>query len=198
MKEVKQGKFIVVSGPSGVGKGTICNRLINELNAEYSVSYTTRSPREGEVDGVNYHFITREEFEKMIINGDLIEFNYYNGNFYGTGRDFVMNKINQGINIFTEIDVNGAQKIKENFPRALLIYIAPPSMEVLKIRLLDRGTEDTDTINERLEIAKNEMKQVNLYDYVVVNDDLDKAVNQVKEIILSDDKREELEESAEY
>ena len=181
---MKKGKFIVISGPSGVGKGTICNKLINELNAWYSVSTTTRSPRAGEVEGVNYYFITKDEFENRIRNNEFLEYNLYNGNYYGTSKEMVINKINEGINVFSEIDVNGARNIKKIFPDALLIYIAPPSMEVLKERLIGRGTESIDRINERLKIAEEEMKQINFYDYVVINDDLEKATNEVKDIIL--------------
>lgn len=181
---MKKGRFIVISGPSGVGKGTICNKLINELNAWYSVSTTTRSPRAGEVEGVNYYFITKDEFENRIRNNEFLEYNLYNGNYYGTSKEMVINKINEGINVFSEIDVNGARNIKKIFPDALLIYIAPPSMEVLKERLIGRGTESIDRINERLKIAEEEMKQINFYDYVVINDDLEKATNEVKDIIL--------------
>lgn len=180
---MKKGRFIVVSGPSGVGKGTICNKLIDDLGAEYSVSYTTRSPREGEVDGVNYNFISREEFERKIREGDFIEYNLYNGNYYGTSREFVMSKLNKGINVFTEIDVNGAKNIKKMFSDALLIYIAPPSMEELRERLIGRGTEDESIIEERLKIAEEEIKYKDMYDYVVINDDIEKATRRVKNII---------------
>lgn len=180
---MNKGRFIVVSGPSGVGKGTICNLLIKELNAQYSVSYTTRNPREGEVDGVNYNFISMEEFKEGIEKGDFLEYNFYNGNYYGTSKNFVIDKINKGVNVFSEIDVNGAKNIKKLFPDALLIYIAPPSMEVLKERLIGRGTESEEMINERLEIADIEMKQTNFYDYVIVNDDIEMATDQVRRII---------------
>lgn len=181
---MKKGKFIVVSGPSGVGKGTICERLVNQLNAWYSVSSTTREPRPGEIDGVNYFFITKEEFLKKIKEGKFLEYNVYNGNYYGTSKEVVMEKINSGINVFSEIDVNGANNIKKIFPDALLIYIAPPSMEILKERLIGRNTESLDKINERLKIAEEEMKKIDFYDYVVVNDQLDLAVEEVKKIIL--------------
>ena len=181
---MKKGKFIVISGPSGVGKGTICNKLINELNAWYSVSTTTRAPREGEVDGVNYYFITKEEFEKKIKNDEFLEYNVYNDNYYGTSKKIVMEKMDEGINVFSEIDVNGAHNIKRIFPDALLIYIAPPSIETLKERLINRGTESLETINKRLKIAEKELKEIDFYDYVVVNDDLEKATNEVKDIIL--------------
>ena len=181
---MKKGKFIVVSGPSGVGKGTICDKLINELNAWYSVSSTTRNPREGEVHGENYFFITRDEFEKKIKNGDFLEYNFYNGNYYGTSKDTVLEKINEGIDVFCEIDVNGAHNIKKIFPSALLIYIAPPSIEELRNRLINRGTESIDKINQRMEIAEKELKEIDFYDYVVVNDDLENAINEVRNIIL--------------
>ena len=180
-----KGKFIVISGPSGVGKGTICNKLINELNAWYSVSTTTRNPREGEVDGVNYYFITKEEFEKKIREGEFLEYNIYNDNYYGTSKKVVLEKMNSGINVFSEIDVNGAHNIKKIFPDALLIYIAPPSMEALRERLIGRGTESEEKINQRLEIAKKELEEVDFYDYVVVNDDLEKATNEVRSIIIN-------------
>ena len=181
---MKKGKFIVVSGPSGVGKGTICERLIKELNAWYSVSTTTRNPREGEVDGVNYFFISKEEFKEKIDKGEFLEYNIYNDNYYGTSKKIVLEKMDAGINVFSEIDVNGAHNIKKIFPDALLIYIAPPSLEALKERLIGRGTESLEVIEKRLEIAKKELKEIDFYDYVVVNDDLDKAVNEVRQIIL--------------
>ena len=184
-----KGKFIVISGPSGVGKGTICNELIDELNAWYSVSVTTRKPREGEVDGVNYFFTDKEDFVERINRGEFLEYNIYNDNYYGTSKEKVLEKINAGINVFSEIDVNGAHNIKKIFPDALLIYIAPPSMEELKKRLIGRGTESMEKINQRLEIAEKELKEIDFYDYVVVNDNLEKATNEVKEIILKETKK---------
>lgn len=178
-----KGKFIVLSGPSGVGKGTICNTLIKELNAWYSVSMTTRLPREGEQDGVHYYFVTKEEFDNRLKNNELLEYNVYNNNYYGTPKDKVLEKLNQGIDVFSEIDVNGAKNIKKMFPESLLIYIAPPSMEELRKRLTERGTETIDKINARLAIAEEEAKQQHLYDYVVINDDLETAINDVRNII---------------
>lgn len=180
---MKKGKFIVLSGPSGVGKGTICNTLLKELNAWYSVSMTTRAPREGEQEGINYYFVTKEEFENRLKNNELLEHNIYNNNYYGTPKDKVLDKLNQGIDVFSEIDVNGAKNIKEMFPESLLIYIAPPSMEELRKRLTERGTETEDKINARLAIALEEAKQQHIYDYVVVNDDLETAINDVRKII---------------
>lgn len=181
-----KGKFIVISGPSGVGKGTICNKLFKEINAWHSVSTTTRDPREGEVDGINYYFISKEEFEEKIKNNEFLEYNIYNNNYYGTSKKIVLEKMEEGINVFSEIDVNGAHNIKKIFPDALLIYIAPPSIDVLRERLIARGTEDMEKINQRLEIAKRELEEISFYDYVVVNDDLEKATNEVKDIILKE------------
>lgn len=183
---MEKGKFIVISGPSGVGKGTICNKLMNEVNAWYSVSTTTREAREGEVDGINYYFVSKEEFEEKIKNNEFLEYNIYNGNYYGTSKEKVLEKLNQGINVFSEIDVNGGKNIKEIFSDAVLIYIAPPSMEELRNRLIGRGTDSEEVINNRLEIAKKEMKEAKYYDYIVVNDDLDRATNEVKDIILKE------------
>lgn len=180
------GKFIVISGPSGVGKGTICEKLIKDLNAWYSVSMTTRGIREGEVDGVNYYFVTKEEFKKRIEEGKLLEYNIYNDNYYGTPKDKVLEKLEEGINVFSEIDVNGAKNIKRIYPDALLIYIAPPSIDVLKERLVGRGTEDMGTIEKRLKIAEDELKMIDFYDHVVVNDDLEKAILKVKNIICNE------------
>ena len=182
---MKKGKFIVISGPSGVGKGTICKRLFKELNAWYSVSTTTREPREGESNGINYYFISKEEFKKRIDDGEFLEYNIYNDNYYGTSKKVVLEKINQGINVFSEIDVNGAFNIKKIFPDALLIYFAPPSMETLRERLINRGTENIDTIEARLKIAEEEMKKIDFYDYVVINDELEKAIDEVRNIIIN-------------
>lgn len=183
---MRKGKFIIISGPSGVGKGTICERLIKELNAWYSVSMTTRGIREGEVDGVNYYFISKDEFRKRIDEGKLLEYNIYNDNYYGTPKDKVIEKLEEGVDVFLEIDVNGAKNVKNKFEDALLIYIAPPSMEDLRTRLLNRGTEDLETIENRIRIASEEQKQIGFYDYVVVNDDLEDAILKVKNIILDE------------
>lgn len=179
-----KGKIVVVSGPSGVGKGTICKKIMDLINAKFSVSTTTRSPREGEIEGKDYFFVTKEEFKEKIEHGEFLEYNIYNDNYYGTSKNEIFNMINKGINALLEIDVNGAYNIKKKFPEALLIYIAPPSMEVLKQRLIDRGTEELEVIENRLKIAEDELKRVDFYDYVIINDDLDTAVNEVKECIL--------------
>jgi len=179
-----KGKVVVISGPSGVGKGTICKKIMEIVNAKYSVSTTTRSPRDGEVEGVDYFFVTKEEFEEKIKNGEFLEYNVYNDNYYGTSKKVVLDMIDKGINALLEIDVNGAYNIKKIFPEALLVYIAPPSIEILRQRLIDRGTESVEVIDKRMEIAKSELKRIDFYDVVVINDNLDKAVLEVKENIL--------------
>lgn len=183
---MKKGKFIIISGPSGAGKGTICDRLINEIDAAYSISCTTRKAREGEVDGVDYYFISTDDFLKKIKDDEFLEYNNYNGNYYGTLKKSVLDEINNGRNVFLEIDVNGAHNVKKIFDDALLIYIAPPSLEELKNRLMARNTEDMDTIEKRLKIAKKELNEISFYDYVIVNDNINKAVDEIKDIILND------------
>ena len=183
---MKKGRFIVMSGPSGVGKGTICSTLIKDLDAWYSVSMTTREIRDGEVDGVNYYFVSKDEFEKRIEDGKLLEYNIYNGNYYGTPKDKILEKLDEGVNVFSEIDVNGAFNIKKIFDDSLLLYIAPPSIESLRERLIGRGTEDMETIEKRLRIAEEELKKIDFYDYVVVNDNLEEAIEKVKNIILNE------------
>ena len=154
------------------------------INARFSVSTTTRSPREGEVEGKDYFFVTKDEFKRMIDEGKFLEYNIYNDNYYGTSKQVIFDMINNGVNALLEIDVNGAFNIKKKFPEALLIYIAPPSMEVLRQRLIDRGTEEITVIENRLKIAEEELKRVDFYDYVIINDNLDEAVSQVKDCIL--------------
>ena len=181
---MKKGKFIVISGPSGTGKGTICDKLMNKIDAAYSVSCTTREAREGEVNGVDYYFINTDEFLKKLKNDEFLEYNNYNGNYYGTLKKSVLDEINNGRNVFLEIDVNGAHNIKKIFNDALLIYIAPPSLEELKNRLIARNTENMETIEKRLEIAKKELNEISFYDYVIVNDDVDRAVDEIENIIV--------------
>ena len=183
---MKKGKFIIISGPSGAGKGTICDKLIRELDAAYSISCTTRKPREGEINGVDYYFIGTDEFLKKIENGEFLEYNNYNGNYYGTLKSSVLDNISNGKDVFLEIDVNGAHNIKKVFDDALLIYIAPPSIEILRNRLISRNTESIDTIEKRLKIAEKELKEIDFYDYVVVNNDKNEAVKEIKAIILKE------------
>ena len=180
---MKKGKFIVISGPSGVGKGTIRKKIISDLELEYSVSMTTRQKRDGEIDGINYYFTTKEDFEKRIKNDEFIGYAIYNDNYYGTLKKEVIDKINMGKNIICEIEVQGAKQIKKLFPEALLIFIMPPSIEELRNRLINRHTNDLADVERRIKIAKEENKYKDIYDYIVINDDLEKATNKVKEII---------------
>ncbi len=171
MNKNERGRLVVVSGPSGVGKGTVLKYVLERDDFVYSVSATTRSPREGEVNGVNYFFITRDDFEKMIENGELIEYAEYNGNYYGTPKFFVESMLSQGKNVILEIEVKGAMQVKKVMPDATFIFIAPESREILENRLRGRGTETDDVIAGRLKIAQNEIKACLMYDYIAVNRD---------------------------
>ena len=167
----KRGRLVVVSGPSGVGKGTVLKYVLERDDFVYSVSATTRSPREGEVDGVNYFFITREKFEEMISGGELIEYAEYNGNYYGTPKFFVEKMLSEGKNVILEIEVKGAVQVKQIVPEATFIFIAPESREILEARLRGRGTETEDVIAGRLSIAEKEIRSCLMYDYIVINRD---------------------------
>ena len=180
---MKKGIFIVISGPSGVGKDTIVNKLISDGYGIYSISMTTRERRIGEVDGKDYFFLTKEEFEENIKKNNLFEYAIYNGYYYGTPKDFVFNNINNGTNVIAIIDVQGAMKIESKYSDALSIFIMPPSFEELEKRLKNRHTDTKDNIRKRLEIAKKEISYKDKYDYVVVNDDLDRCINEIKNII---------------
>lgn len=181
---MKKGLLLVISGPSGVGKGTICNILVNEnKDIKLSISATTRNMRQGEVDGVNYFFKSVKDFENLIENGKMLEYANVHGNYYGTPKDFVVNSIKNGEIVILEIDVQGAMQVRENYPDAKLIFILPPSFEELRNRIVNRSTDDEETINLRMENAKKEMEYVEKYDYSVVNDNLESAVLKVKEII---------------
>lgn len=178
------GSLIVVSGFSGAGKGTIMKKLV-EGNEEYalSISMTTRNPREGEVNGREYFFVTKEEFEETIAKDGLIEYAGYCGNYYGTPKQYVEQKMAEGKNVLLEIEIQGALKVKEKFPEAVLLFVMPPSAEILKSRLVGRGTEALDVIEKRLSRAVEEAEGIEEYDYIVVNDDLDECVEAVKKIV---------------
>ncbi len=188
LKQTK-GIFIVLSGPSGVGKGTICNEIITSLNAWYSVSVTTREKRPGEQEGINYYFVSKEEFEQKINNNEFLEYATYNNNYYGTLKSKIDEKLENNIDVISEIEVKGARNIKNKYPDSLLIYILPPSLKELENRLRNRKTEDEQTIKNRLNIAKEELKQINIYDYAVVNDNLEETITKVKNIIESEKSR---------
>ena len=169
MNDNKRGRLVVVSGPSGVGKGTVLKYVLDRDDFVYSVSATTRKPRDIDIDGVTYFFKTREDFEGMINRGELIEYAEYNGNYYGTPRPFVEEMLSSGKNVILEIEVKGAMQIKKRMPDATFVFIAPESREILEARLRGRGTETDDVIEGRLRIAENEIKACLMYDYIVVN-----------------------------
>ena len=176
----KKGQLIVVSGPSGVGKGTVLGAyLAGRENVAYSVSATTRAPRPGEQDGVHYFFLSREEFESTAQNGGMLEYASYNGNYYGTPKAPVEQKRAQGIDVILEIEVQGALQVKKACPDALMIFVAPPGFDELQSRL----TEDEETVQKRLAIARQELKQAYHYDYVVVNDTVSQAVDRLSLIV---------------
>lgn len=190
----EKGILIVLSGPAGVGKGTVCGALRNaNTHINYSVSATTRLPRAGEVDGVNYFFKTREAFEEMIKKDQLLEWAEYVGNYYGTPIDYVQKTINEGKDIILEIEVQGALKVKERFPEGVFIFLMPPSLAELRKRIEGRGTETADVIDRRMTVAKEEIDMMKKYDYVVENDEVDFAVERIKAIVTAEHcKRERL------
>lgn len=196
---MKKGLLIVVSGPSGCGKGTVLGGIVRELGLSYSVSATTRAMREGEADGVNYHYMTNEQFEKLIDEDKVLEYTTYCGNYYGTLKDEVESRRNQGQDVLLEIEVVGAANVKRLCPDAVLIFIAPPSVGELERRLRKRGTESDEVIAERVSQAEREIRCAEQYDYVVVNGELEKAVDDVASIIKAerisaDNKQEKIRE----
>ncbi|BCB03300.1 guanylate kinase [Bacillus sp. KH172YL63] len=195
MKE--KGLLIVLSGPSGVGKGTVRKAIFSQEDTkfEYSISMTTRSPREGEVDGVDYFFKSREEFETLIEQGKLLEHAEFVGNYYGTPVDYVRQTIEDGKDVFLEIEVQGAQQVRDKFPEGLFIFLAPPSLSELQNRLVTRGTETEDLIEGRMNTARKEIEMMNLYDYIVENDQIENAVGKIKSIVQAEHcKRERVQQ----
>lgn len=179
----KKGLLIILSGPSGVGKGTILKEIMKEGGYALSISATTRNPREGEIDGVNYFFKTREDFEKMIENNQLLEYACFCDNYYGTPAEYVDRMLGEGKNVILEIEVQGALEVKKKRPEAVSIFVSPPSFDELFERLKGRATEDMETIEKRIKRAGEETEFIPQYDYVVVNDRLEKAVEDILDII---------------
>ena len=175
--------MFIISGPSGAGKGTICSRFMNEEDVYLSISVTTRNRRNEEIEGVTYFYDTVEGFEKRIEDGKMLEWAKYGENYYGTPKDIVEEKLDAGINVILEIEVQGAFKVKEQMEDAVMIFVVPPSMKELYQRLVLRGRESADEINKRIDIARGELKKAYLYNHIVVNDNLEESVKRVREII---------------
>lgn len=189
----ERGLLIVLSGPSGVGKGTVRKELFSQpdTNYEYSISMTTRKPREGEVDGVDYFFRDKEDFEALIEQGKLLEYAQYVGNYYGTPIDYVNETLDAGRDVFLEIEVQGATQIRDKVPDGLFIFLAPPSLSELQSRLVGRGTETEEVIANRIEAANRELEMMNLYDYVVENDEVTLACDRINSIVVAEHCRRE-------
>jgi guanylate kinase len=183
----KKGLLIVLSGPSGAGKGTICSAYLKRNpEAELSISVTTRKPRVGEKEGVNYYFTDIESFEKMIKENKFLEYAKVYGNYYGTPREYVEEKLAAGFDVLLEIDIQGALQVKEKFPEGVFIFIIPPSMEELKRRIVKRGTENAEAIFTRFQSAYRELNYICQYNYVVVNDRVEEAVRKIEAIVLAE------------
>ncbi len=183
----KPGVLLVMSGFSGAGKGTIVRGLLeNKPNYSLSVSATTRGPRNGEIDGESYHFITKEAFELMIEQDQLLEWARYVGNYYGTPKQYVFEQLEQGKNVILEIELQGAMKVRSQYPGAVMVFIVPPSIKELKDRLVGRGTETMDVIVKRLQRAEEETAFIKDYDYIVVNDELEDCIESVHSIVVAE------------
>ncbi|MBP3038332.1 guanylate kinase [Bacillaceae bacterium Marseille-Q3522] len=183
-----KGLLIVLSGPSGVGKGTVRKEIFSHPDTafEYSISMTTRPPREGEVDGIDYFFKSRDEFEALIKKGKFIEYAEFVGNYYGTPIDYVTETLEKGKDVFLEIEVQGARQVRKKFPDGLFIFLMPPSLHELKQRIVTRGTETDEIIKNRMQAAKEEIEMMNLYDYIVENDHIEIACKKIKAIVIAE------------
>ncbi|WP_430786043.1 guanylate kinase [Virgibacillus flavescens] len=191
----QKGILFILSGPSGVGKGTVRKELFDQdTELKYSISMTTRDMRPGERDGIDYFYKSKEEFESLIENNQLLEYAKYVNNYYGTPREYVEKTLEEGHDVFLEIEVQGALQVRENFPEGVFIFLFPPSLDELKNRIVNRGTESQELVLNRLREARKEIEMMDAYDYVVVNDQVQLAVRKVQSIIQSEHcKRERIE-----
>lgn len=181
---MNKGLLVVISGPSGAGKGTICRSLTeNAVDLELSVSATTRAPRVGEIEGKNYYFVSLDKFKEKIDNGEFLEYAKVYDNYYGTPKDKVIEKLNDGRTVILEIDIQGALQVKKSHPEGVFIFIVPPSIDELQKRIITRATDTIEIIGKRMQCVKDELNYVTEYDYVVMNDSLEDAVNKIRCII---------------
>lgn len=189
---ISKGNLFVVSAPSGAGKTTLCRKLCEDIDfIRHSVSYTTRKPRPGEIDGIHYSFVDEDEFRSMINEGEFLEWAEVHGNFYGTSKRKVEELVNSGIDVILDIDTQGAKQIRDNWYGSISIFILPPSMEELRNRLTGRMSDPEDVIRKRLQKARDEIREYKNYDYVIVNDIFEHALQKVKAIIIAERSRRE-------
>ena len=187
LKQRERGSLIIISGPSGCGKGTVIKEYLrtNRDHSWLSVSCTSRPMRSGDEEGVNYYFVTKKEFERLIKKGEFLEYAEYNGNYYGTPKEYIESRLASGIDVLLEIEVQGALQVKELVPEAICIFVMPPSMKDLRERLVGRGTEDLDTVLGRFKTAYREINEVTKYNYVITNDTVEETVLKMQSIIIS-------------
>ncbi|MGI5824234.1 MAG: guanylate kinase [Bacillota bacterium] len=178
-----KGSLVVISGPSGVGKGTVCKSLLTDENFKFSVSATTRGIRNGETDGVHYHFLSVSDFQNKITNGEFLEWAKVYDNYYGTLKSAVIAELEAGFNVLLDIDTAGAKQVKAKMPEAVLFFLMPPSVEELEARLRGRATDSDEVIKKRLSCFNYELEQRQFYDHIVINDNVDRAVTEIRNIL---------------